>query len=373
MLNALLSNQDLSVFPSSYADAAKAFSLAVDSLEISQPKSLKKLSYHGEGPNREPLATDLLFLGEGNEDKVLVLLSAVHGVEGFTGSAIQMDLLKRLSSGQCQIPSGLAIVMVHCVNPWGFAWCRRVDEQGIDVNRNFVDFSSPRPVNEGYNQLASAIVPNDGDLKKADQVLQQYLTNHGQIQYEKALSGGQYQFADGLFYGGIKASQARINMEYIIEQVDCRNRQVAVIDLHTGLGPYGHGEIICDHPLSSEGLSTAQRWYGDAVTIPESGLSCSVPKLGLVDYAWHDKMAANSCYVTLEFGTYPLQELLRCLREDHVVRKPGRQPPADAEAMRVTQQLKNLFYPAEAQWQMQVLLRARQVITLACHGLLNDS
>ncbi len=175
-----------------------------------------------------------------------------------------------------------------------------------------------------------------------------------------------------MFYGGNRKSQARSNLEQVIAELDCANRQVAVLDLHTGLGPYGHGELICDHPIGSEGMLTAQRWFGASATLPESGDSCSVPKHGLVDYAWHQVMGANSCYLTLEFGTFPLSELLRCLREDHLVRKPGQQPFTDPRSETVRLQLLHQFYPAESQWQTLVLLRARQVIQLACAGLFNE-
>ena len=79
----------------------------------------------------------------------------------------------------------------------------------------------------------------------------------------------------------------------------------------------------------------------------------------------------QSCYVTLEFGTYPIAELLRCLREDHRVRKPGQQPFAHPDSERVRQQLLKQFYPAEPQWQTLVLMRGRQVIQMACQGLMN--
>jgi len=81
-------------------------------------------------------------------------------------------------------------------------------------------------------------------------------------------------------------------------------------------------------------------------------------------------MGPRSCYVTLEFGTYPIAELLRCLREDHRVRKPGQQA-ASNESERVRLQLLKQFYPAQPQWQTLVLLRGRQVIQLACQGLMN--
>ena len=268
------------------------------------------------------------------------------------------------------LPEGLALAMVHAVNPWGFAWCRRCDEQGIDINRNFVDFAKPLPQNPGYRELADALIPADGNWQQADLRLGAYLQQHGRYAYEVAASGGQYEFAAGLFFGGSGPSQARRNMEWVLRQWDWGAREVAVIDLHTGLGPYGYGELICDHPLGSAGLETAQRWFGASVTVPESGDSCSVPKLGLLDYAWHGVLGANSCYVTLEYGTFPIAGLLQTLREDHARNKPGPYDWQDPERQAVRDRLRLHFYPAEPQWQTLVLLRARQVVQLACKGLM---
>ncbi len=370
MLNPLFSAAELAVFSSSYQQADARF--MAQAAELSVIHAITTLDYEGQGPQQEPLATRAVWLGEHDASRVLVLLSAVHGVEGFTGSAIQLDFLQRLQAGVVTLPSDMAVVLVHAVNPWGFAWCRRVDEQGIDVNRNFVNFNEPLPVNPGYALCADAIVPKDDDWRTANARLAGYLQNVGQYEYELALSGGQYQFPDGLFYGGKAPSQARVNMTKIIEQLGKAQPDMAVIDLHTGLGPYGYGEVICDHPLDSGGMAAARRWYGDSVTSPEAGNSCSVPKTGLVDYAWHQVMNEHSCYITLEFGTYPLQELLRCLREDHRVRKPGAMNWFAPEQLQVAEQLKQLFYPAEPQWQSLVLWRARQVIQLATTGLMNE-
>ncbi|MGB3620225.1 MAG: DUF2817 domain-containing protein [Ketobacter sp.] len=374
MLTPLLSTQELSVFPASFDQARQALLAEVKQLDKLPGTAWthRSLTYEGEGPAGERLSTEQIWVGEPDASRVLVLQSAVHGVEGHCGSAIQADLLRRLNRGRVQLPAGLAVLMIHAINPWGFAWSRRVDEQGIDVNRNFVDFERPLPVNPGYAQLAQDVLPVSGGLAAGEQALQAYLQEHGQRQYELALSGGQYQFEEGLFYGGRGKSQARLNLEAIINELDCGNRQVALLDLHTGLGPYGHGELICDHPIGSQGMLTAQRWFGDAATLPEAGDSCSVPKQGLVDYAWHEVMGKNSCYLTLEFGTYPLAELLRCLREDHLIRKPGQQPFTHPQSDVVRQQLLRQFYPAEVQWQTLVLLRARQAIQLACAGLFND-
>ncbi len=362
----LLSAGDLSVFASDFAGARHQFSQLVE--QLPQPLFFKSLPYDGTGPGGEHLSTEVLWVGDQNARKVILLLSAVHGVEGFAGSAIQLDLLRRIASGEVRLPDGVAVAMVHAINAWGFAWCRRVDEQGIDINRNFIDFNQV-PVNPGYRSLASALIPLDGNWQAAQQVLDQYREEHGQFAYEVAASGGQYEFPEGLFFGGNGPSQARRNLEWVLEQWDWALREVAVIDLHTGLGPYGYGELICDHPLDSKGLLTARRWYGASVTVPEEGNSCSVPKLGLVDYAWHAVLGHNSCYVTLEYGTYPIAGLLQTLREDHATNQPGPYDWEDATRSAVRNRLRRHFYPAEPQWQTLVLLRARQVVQMACAGL----
>ncbi|MEJ0064575.1 MAG: DUF2817 domain-containing protein [Caulobacteraceae bacterium] len=46
--------------------------------------------------------------------------------------------------------------MIHAINPYGFAWLRRVTEENIDLNRNWIDFSQPPPANPGYDELADA-------------------------------------------------------------------------------------------------------------------------------------------------------------------------------------------------------------------------
>lgn len=367
MRSPLLSRHTLCVFSDSYAVARQKFQQAVAALP--SPCFLHALDYAGAGPAGETLATEVLWLGDESARKVVVVLSAVHGVEGFAGSAIQTDLLRRLGCGEATLPEGLALVIVHAVNPWGFAWCRRVDEQGIDINRNFVDFSQPLPHNAGYRALADALIPADGDWARADAWLAQQREKMGPFAYEVAASGGQYEFADGLFYGGRAPSQARRNLEWVLRRWDWANREVAVIDLHTGLGPYGYGELICDHPLGSDGLHTARRWYGASATVPEEGTSCSVPKQGLVDYAWHALLGHNSCYVTLEYGTFPIAGLLQTLREDHAVRKPGGHDWQNSAIVPVRERLQRHFYPGESQWQTLVLLRARQVVQLACDGL----
>jgi len=92
----------------------------------------------------DPLFTDITILNEDSSSNHLLLhLSGVHGVEGYTGSGIQNYLLHQIESGSLSLHEdyeGAApppiIVFVHAVNPFGFHTTRRVNEHNIDLNRN---------------------------------------------------------------------------------------------------------------------------------------------------------------------------------------------------------------------------------------------
>lgn len=87
---------------------------------------------------------------------VLVLVSDTHGAEGFAGSACQLRALHEAAW------TGLPVVLVHALNPFGFSHRRRVNEDNIDVNRNFVDHAAVPP-DGGYGTLHSALLPTDWD------------------------------------------------------------------------------------------------------------------------------------------------------------------------------------------------------------------
>ena len=74
-----------------------------------------------------------------NPRRAVVVSSGLHGVEGFFGSAAQLAWLRLLRQGGASIPGGTLVVLLHAIDPFGFAWRRRVDEGNVDLNRNFLD------------------------------------------------------------------------------------------------------------------------------------------------------------------------------------------------------------------------------------------
>jgi hypothetical protein len=322
-----------------------------------------------KGPSGEILATDIAWLGPDNAARVLVTISATHGVEGFFGSGVQIG---SFATGIARdLPPGTALLAIHAINPSGFAWLRRVTEENVDLNRNFVDYDRPLPRNDGYVELADAICPaewSEAARRAAGERLDAYGAQHGAAALQRAVTGGQYTYPDGLFYGGAKPTPSRRILLHVAEKHLARARRVAVIDYHTGLGPYGHGERIVIHPPASAGLARAREWYGDAITSTALGTSASSDVVG--DALTGIETALPAVEVTgvaLECGVRPLRETLDALRADHWLHSHGTLDSAEGRAIK--RAIRDVFYGDADDWKDMVFEQAVALQREALRGL----
>ena len=359
---------DLSVFAEDYQGARQLFLGAA-----AQAKGdVTSFAHPLTGPHGEPLFCDIFYQGDPDASAVLVTISATHGIEGFCGSGVQVHCLRH---GANQSPN-VGLLHIHAINPYGFAWLRRVNEDNVDLNRNFIDFSQPLPDNPGYTELAPHLLPKDlssTTLLRANQALELYRQTHGERAYEIAVSGGQYFHPKGLFYGGVEKSWSRKLIEKIVGDLDlARRERVAIIDFHTGLGPYGYGELICDHPPRSPNTAYVKRWYGPSVTQPALSTSTSVPKWGLSDIGWQDLLGEHAGFVAAEFGTYSTAQLFSVLQQDHWLHNHTSGAWQLPEIQQIKHAMKQHFYPQRSDWKELVIFRGTQIINQAIDGLAEE-
>ena len=118
---------------------------------------------HARGPSGEALYLDTARFGPADAANMLVLISSTHGVEGHCGSGAQIAWLR--TGGPAKLPKDTGALIVHAINPYGFAWTRRVTEDNVDLNRNFVDHDKAYPKNDGYAALAHALLPKTWNEK----------------------------------------------------------------------------------------------------------------------------------------------------------------------------------------------------------------
>jgi predicted deacylase len=132
----------LDCFAASYAEARAKFQLAVARAEGQLSTYVHPSA---RGPDGGSLAIDVACFGPADAARAFLIVSGTHGGEGYTGSAAQIALLG--TGALARLPGDTRVVLLHAINPYGFAHRTRTTENNVDLNRNFVDFSARLPHN----------------------------------------------------------------------------------------------------------------------------------------------------------------------------------------------------------------------------------
>ena len=324
-----------------------------------------------KGPRGEALSTDVARLGPDDASKVVVTISSTHGVEGYCGSGFQVDWLA--SVGAAGLPKDTAAVFVHAINPYGFAWTRRVTEEGNDLNRNYVDHSKPYPVNEGYLEIADDLVPADFSDRR----------RRGGRRQARRLSqeGGRRRLFPGRVGRPVQPSRRHVlrrRRPVLVEPHPARHHRqipegpqdVAVIDFHTGLGPYGYGEPITHYDIDTPASRRVRAFWGESVTESKRGQTASQARDGLGHYGLNRVLTEPETRLTmctLEYGTFDRESGQRAFRADHWLHKYG--DPLGKEAGPVRAAMRRQFYPDTDDWKEAVLFRGHQIVRQAIAGI----
>jgi hypothetical protein len=358
-----------SAFSSTYSQARERFLEAADHAGLAvecKPHPLK-------GRDGETLAVDIARDGSPEAACLLVVTSGCHGVEGFCGSGVQVAALRDDEWRSHAARHGLAVLYVHALNPFGFSHWRRVTHENIDLNRNFHDFSKPLPVNGAYRELHRLLLPTQWPPAADNEAaLMQWIGVHGEAAFQAAVSGGQHEFPDGLFFGGNSPSWSNASFREVLRAHGRRAARVGWIDLHTGLGPPGVGERIYCAREDAATLARASAWWDGGgrtpITSIYDGSSTSAPLTGMMWSSFYDECPqAEYTGMTLEYGTLPIMDTLQALRADQWLQLHPDAPPQLAAAIR--QQMKDTFYVDTAGWKEQVLGQAREALFQAADGL----
>jgi hypothetical protein len=344
-----------------YPEARQAFLTAAEraGAEIGHER------HPGKGPDGGELYLDTAWLGPRGARSVAVVVSATHGVEGFAGSALQTTWLG--AGPEPAIPADTAVLLVHALNPYGFAWVRRVNEDNVDLNRNFVDFDAPLPSNPGYTALADLLVPEHWDEDTQATTLSrllEFVAEKGMDEMQTVVSTGQYEHPTGLFYGGTQPTWSHRTMRDLCVRNLAEAERVAVIDLHTGLGPRGHGELFSSDLPGSPECDRALHWFGDDLKLLATGQSVSARLTG----EWIPKLAewlahADVTAITIEYGTIDMIPVLMALRADAWLHAHGDPAGPDAPAIRAA--VRAAFADDEPDWIEALWHRFHQVLGIA--------
>lgn len=228
-------------FPTSYQESRAYFRNQLDKVKEDWPSATLAKHFISEG---EDLTIDWITAHPINrKEKLILITTGLHGVEGFVGAAMLDLFIKEYISQLDAEVTG--IQLVHVINPWGMANTRRVNQNNVDLNRNFmlrqedflVDF------NPDYKKLDLTLNPVHSlkplwveDFEFIQNVILN-VTRHGIKSLRGAVMLGQQGNPSGLYYSGREYQSETILIKELIKQGFSSYEAVLHIDIHTGYGP----------------------------------------------------------------------------------------------------------------------------------------
>jgi hypothetical protein len=360
---------NLSCFARSYPEARALFLLATTQAGGSAHTYLHPTAC---GPDGGSLTVDVAVFGADEASRALLILSGTHGAEGYAGSAAQIALM-RTGALRC-LPADTRVVLVHGINPYGFAHATRTTENNVDLNRNFVDFTRSLPANPGYAELHRFLCPEEWSPEAqaaADRGIEEWIAANGKAAWLETIMKGQYDDATGLNYGGKAPEWSNQTLRSILARHLGSVSKLAFIDWHTGLGKPGEPFFLCFNERGGQDWQRACNWWGKERVENEEGFEGGArPSYnGLVFYGVRDAVApARMTGAVIEFGTLPIKETFNQLRVDRWL-KFGK-TPADPKILEpLRQRIREAFVSSDEEWRIRVIDHAREIQLQALDGL----
>ena len=191
------------------------------------------------------LYIDSFYLPASEEQTNLILLTTgVHGMEGYIGSVMLEVFFGEVYPTLDTDTTG--ILVVANVNPYGMKHYRRYNENNVDLNRNFIldwdtfDLSS----NQEYPKVDTFLGPTGkiGNALWHDAgfylSLGKTAITDGAGTISDALLTGQYEYPQGVYYGGNGDEASTAYLKEVFSQcLDSAYENIIHIDIHSGYGP----------------------------------------------------------------------------------------------------------------------------------------
>lgn len=357
-----LSAEELLEYKPTYQQNKKAFLELVQSAHKIN-KQITALSW----PNiiNSDLTTDLLLFKDQKkaQQEVIIFSSGIHGIEGYVGSAIERWLIKNYLQ---ELSKNRDVLMIHTLNPWGMQNYRRVDQNNIDLNRNFSNNSALyQSTNNNYIQINDFLNPEEPldlwFLHSLQFIFKSiFLISQKSIEtLRNSILQGQYQNPKGLYFGGFEAQPLQTNIKNLIQKNLYNYSRIIWIDLHTG-----YGERAKLHLLSNETQESQIKKIKN--TFSNSNIDFGSQKKFyqttgdltsyLMSLSQNTKQEIYS--LAFEYGTMDSQNTLgsiESLRRMVIENQLSQNGPANQSSLVQTQKLfKDMFYLEDEDWTKRI-------------------
>lgn len=364
---------DLAHFSSSYDEGRRRFLESTRGL----PLDTQRARWHVPSKTETDLSVDTVYLPATAPDaNLLVMLSGVHGLEGYAGSAIQSmfieEILPRLDRRR------FGVLLVHALNPYGFKHHLRNTENHVNLNRN----CSTRPDlyrerNGDSLRMSERFIPRAAVDSMTCRLVQARNEREGRIHFEdvsmdsfiKAVGVGQWENPAGLEFGGFGNEPQVADLIAELRGRMPEYRDVLLFDLHTGLGERGRLHLLTGDVEGSVDPSffaelfdpAADRAIYDYTSADTEGF---YKTLGATNNIFPElaRPGQRVCALTMEFGTlgHGLDDQVRSLNQWLLEHQGTHYGYANTDlGARIRADYLEKFFPAAPEWRMRVLATSR--------------
>jgi len=317
---------------------------------------------------------------QGEQTNLIVLTTGVHGVEGYIGS-VMLDVFFREVWPDLD-HSDTGVLVVANVNPYGMKYMRRYNENNVDLNRNFIldwdsfDLSS----NKEYPKVRSFLQP-EGPIRNAlwheagfYLSLGKTAITDGADTISDALLTGQYEYPQGVYYGGNGDEASTVYLKDVFSQcLDSAYENIIHIDIHSGYGPR-YNMVIFNSVYETMNEEESQAAFGYDYVIAYDSESFYATTGDTTDFLYrladHKGADAEVFSTCFEFGTIGDEFFDTILSLKYTVdeNRDHWYPTGNKTAAQVVHEnYMELFYPTETAWREKTV----QDFAQATRGVLN--
>jgi hypothetical protein len=305
----------------------------------------------------------------GEKQKLLILTTGLHGIEGYVSSAVLQLFINEYLPRLDHETTGL--LLVHPINPYGMKHRTRVNKNSVDLNRNFEDdLDSLKPLNQYYESLAHLLNPSR-PLKSPFYEKLAFTWNvlkalpKGAQHIREAALMGQYRVHNGMYFGGFEhQEETKFVQDLFLNSIEDYS-QVVLVDIHTGYGPRWQMTLVNPPSEKMTSKETATKFKVPLVAgvNPDEFYTIHGDMVEYFHNMVESKYPGKKLYAgAFEFGTYgdSLLEGIHSLRTTALENSLRWFGGSDAAREWIKREYDELFMPSDPKWWQKVQADARQ-------------
>ena len=354
--------EQLQYFRESYPDCREAFRDAVANIPYD---SIRAGGISINSKVDSDLTVDWCYIPAKIKNKrLLILNSGLHGIEGYTGSAIQLMFLDKILDKLSR--DSLGILLVHGLNPYGFKYHRKVTENNVDLNRNCViDTAMYHSRNTGYAALTDLLMPQDEvNINSLTNrffhivAIKKIIEKSMPVLRQAALQG-QYDFDKGIYYGGKDYEPQIKALEPLFKDIMNQYPLILNVDLHTAYGERGTMHLFLN-PVDNDQVKRGLESIFEGEKI-DWGNSKDFYTINGEYLGWVNHLADTSLCLPMlfEFGTLDSQTTFGSLKSIQIMINENQGAhygfKNEKSEKKVKHDFDEMYYPSSEKWRTKVM------------------